>query len=320
MELTRKQDMARAEQAAAKAEGLTVKAYRVVKAERDKAAEEKAIKDAADAKAAAEKLAAERAAPIYTLNFDLPYRRPDLYRELAHLSDPLDLPATDWLLDQSVPQESGMLRQAVVGMVRRAERRFVWPAQEVTLELCETKIPELLRWRMLEQRGLGTSLLPVEGEDYDGKRATPEWVLLLESMVYGTRVTIHVGAHGRLPAPWDSMHVSLLRCFTGTLSQTFREQWLRGMRSRGHEPLAEHRGGRAEAVARQRPASPPDTLVRSVERSVPLSHRSPLVNTIGLPSQRELVRTTWSAEGLSSKRPQQLDRDDIDRGFWATAE
>ena len=242
------------ERASSMAEGITYKAWKEETKRRNAAAIAAAKASAAQLKAEAEALAAERASPCYELSFFLPFRRHDVWKELSLYEDPLDYPSESWHSQQRAGAigalSTGSLLSVAPGLVRSLERRFTLSSDTITLELMEISPPSLLRWKVLRQTGSGglAPMMPdMEGEDYDGNRATPGLDVVLENAPYGTSVTLRVGTHAYFATP------PLLHCFRPLLAATIgcmesyalRASWSQRMQSRGHKPLeakSSHRG------------------------------------------------------------------------------
>ena len=235
------------ERSCAMAEGSTMKDWKENTKHRQAAALRSREAKLVDLKAAAEKLQAQRAAPCYRASFYLPFRRHDVWTELAKYEDPLDYPSGEWLSLQRAGAigalSSGSLRSVAPGLVRRLERRFAFSDDAITLELDTITPPSLMRWRILARSsgggGLATLMPALVGEDYDGRLARPGIDVVLENAPYGTTITLHVGTHGRFQLPQHcTCAVPLLAAALGcSESARLGRLWLERMTSRGYKTL-----------------------------------------------------------------------------------
>ena len=199
-----------------------------------------------------------------TISFFLPFRRQDVWKELARHEDPLDYPSSEWLsVRLSEPQinaaastlgEDSLLAP---GFVRRLERR---PASSecISLELASITAPSLLKWRILSHRASGGlfSLMEPEvvAEKSDDRRQNmPGICVSLEDAPYGTRVTVGVGTHGRLelPSACDCIRPLVTAALACTQRSAMESAWRERMTARGYTPLQPRSGaaGRSAGAA-----------------------------------------------------------------------
>jgi hypothetical protein len=245
IELAIKKQMG-AENAERKKDGLPpfqIHEYKKVLVKREEEeAQKAAVAAAAEAARLAAIAAAKAKAPVIS-TFTIPYRRTDVFTELTIYKDPLDFPSSSWVhhaRHSGAALSGGVAQQVSPGLIRRLERRGLFSRTlSLTLELIEIKPPESVRWRIL--RRVGCLALPsIVGEEYDGEIATTQLVVQLENAAFGTRVSVHLGAHGMLELPsgcpeWVGPLVET--AFSWILSALSRPEWDEQMRRRGYEPL-----------------------------------------------------------------------------------
>ena len=220
--------------AQARFEGVAWKDWKKLDVERKAAARRCALDHAkVDAQQATQAAAAKAAAPI-VVSFTLPFRRPDVFKELARSDNPLDYPAESFHHTCRVqtgrtfePHNSSgagvydTTRQATSlapGLIRSVEQRWSLfrNGPFVVEELLEVRSPDTLRWRMHQHDQAGgpgatASSLPIVGETLDpnyvdgaryyhpmgGHSRTPELLVQLENRPFGTLVRLHIGSYGR---------------------------------------------------------------------------------------------------------------------------
>jgi hypothetical protein len=273
------------ERATAMAEGVTMKAWKTADKQRREAAVRAAEAKAVALKRASDELAATRAAPCYTASFFLPFRRHDVWKELALYEDPLDYPSSEWLAIQRSGNTFGALASglggasmAAPGLVRKLERRFGSRNDAITLELAELISPSLLRWRILS-KDEGGALAPLRPrivpEVYDdGAAATPGIDVVLDNAPYGTQVTLRVGTDARfeLPPLCDCARSLVAEALSRSESHALSPKWCERLKLRGYKPLRPKHGEHGAGAA----------SLLTPKGSPPRSARSPGSNTFGL--------------------------------------
>lgn len=260
------------ERATAMAEGVTMKQWKTADKQRREAAVRAAEFKAMTLKRAREELAALRAEPCYTVSFFLPFRRHDVWKELAVYEDPLDYPSSEWLSIQRAGSTFGALASslggastAAPGLIRKLERRFGWANDAITLELAELTSPSLLRWRILSSDE-GGGLAPMRPRMVpevldDGAAATPGIDVALDNAPYGTQVTMRVGTFARfdLPPLCDCARGLVAAAIGHRESHSLSPTWIERMKQRGYKPLrprhGEHGAGAASLLTPK--GSPP---------------------------------------------------------------
>lgn len=334
----------------AASEGMDHKIWKKLDVARKAAAAASFAAQEAAKQAVLDEIAAAKAAAPIVLHFHIPYRRHDVYKELARHQNPLNFPSKTWdMLSQQLYAAgvAGPAQQVSVGLRRELVRRTVFgdPLHALTLECIVCNPPTELRYKMLSQGGRLSALPSIVGEEYDGAAASssssttssagggsapaggaaaalslkttavPQLAIVLEGAPYGTRVSVHVGAHGKiaLPSPgfpeaYPRVIASIVSCFQ---SMALSREWQAEMAERGYKPLEPKAaleklkasaGGGAGAGPTPAPASPP-------------SGNKMFIGSSGAASIAA-AEHRWSPDHPTDKKVGGVL--DVQRGFWAS--
>ena len=156
------------EMAQARFEGIPYKEWKPIDVQRKQAARLAAEEHADGERTVAARTAATKEAAVFVASFQLPFRRVDVFKELVKFDDPLDYPSASFhhtcrlragrSYEPHNSSGSGVYdttRQAtafVPGLVRTTEKRWALQRERpMTLELVETRHPDRVRWKIVEQ-------------------------------------------------------------------------------------------------------------------------------------------------------------------------